>query len=374
MADRWAELFKWFHEHPEVSNQEDNTTEKILEVLREEGIPVLPSGLQTGVIALIQGGKEGPARMLRADIDALPVMEESGLPWASKCPGVMHACGHDFHITCVLRAAAELYRKRDRLAGKLYVVFQPGEEGSDGAPSVLRTHILDDAVEYYGLHADPEQDPGVVSLASGAVTASVDRFMITVCGTGGHGATPHLAENPIPILWNLLNEISLSAGRKLSAFTPHVITVTHISGGTTWNVIPAEAFAEGTVRTQDTEGRTAIQKHFTESCEAFGRIYGIPIELEYENGPNVTVNDEALVQKAYLVAEKCGMKAIPMHQYMIGDDFGDYYPPESGKTGIYIRTGSGKGAPLHHPQFQVDLSAIEPVSHYLAALLLYPDE
>ena len=370
MADKWIELFKWFHEHPEVSYREEKTTEKILEVLREEGIPVLPSGLKTGAIALIQGGKEGPARMLRADIDALPVSEESGVPYASKNPGVMHACGHDFHITCVLRAAAELNRRKAGLAGKLYVVFQPGEEGFDGAASVLRTHILDDAVEYYGLHSEPELEVGVVSLAAGAVTSSVDRFQITVCGKGGHGAMPHNAENPIPILWNLLNEISLSADRKLSAFTPHVITVTRISGGSTWNVIPEQAFAEGTVRTLDAEGQAAIQRHMAESCEAFGRIYGIPVKLEYENGPNITYCDEALVRKAARVAESCGLKAVRMRPQMIGDDFGDYIPPDSGKTGVFIRTGTGKGASLHHPRFRADLSAIEPISDYFTALLL----
>ena len=370
MSDQWLKLFKWFHEHPEVSHQEEMTTGKILEVLREEGISVLSSGLRTGAIALIPGGKEGQPRMLRADIDALPVTEESGLPWASKHPGVMHACGHDFHITCVLRAAAELNRRRAELPGDLYIVFQPGEEGFNGAPSVLETGVLDNVREYYGLHADPEQEAGVVSVSSGAVTSSVDRFRITVCGTGGHGAAPHMAENPIPILWNLLSEISLSADRKLSAFSPHVLTVTHICGGNTWNVIPEEAFAEGTVRTLDETGRAAIQKHVEDSCKAFGEIYGIAVRLEYENGPGAVYNDEALAQKASLAAEACGLKVVGMRPQMIGDDFGDYFPPESGRKGIFVRTGTGKGAPLHHPRFRVDLSAIEPVSRFLTTLLL----
>ena len=370
MAEQWQELFKWFHEHPEVSFREEKTTGKILEVLREEGISVVSTDLRTRAVALIPGGKEGQSRMLRADIDALPVTEESGLPWASKHPGVMHACGHDFHITCVLRAAVELNRRKEELPGNLYIVFQPGEEGFNGAASVLKTGLLDDVRECYGFHADPEQEAGVISIASGTVTSSVDRFRITVCGTGGHGAMPHAAENPIPILWNLLNEISLSADRKLSAFSPHVVTVTHICGGTTWNVIPDEAFAEGTVRTLDETGRAAIQKHMEDSCRAFGEIYGIPVKLAYEKGPGATYNDEALVQKASLVAETCGMKVIRMPPQMIGDDFGDYCPPESGRKGIYVRTGSGKRAPLHHPQFRVDLSAIEPVSRFLTVLLL----
>ena len=180
--------FEWFHMHPELSYEENKTTEKIREILTESGIEILPYPLETGVIAIVRGSKNGPVQALRCDIDALPVKEETGLTYASCCEGKMHACGHDFHIIAGIGCAVLLQGRKDELAGDVKFIFQPGEETSVGALKILETDVLADVEQIWGIHADPTNDVGVLGIREGYVTAAVDRFVITIKGTGCHGA------------------------------------------------------------------------------------------------------------------------------------------------------------------------------------------
>ncbi|MBQ8006055.1 MAG: amidohydrolase, partial [Lachnospiraceae bacterium] len=333
-------------------------------------IKTIPSGLKTGVIALIAGGKEGEDRMLRADIDALPVTEDTGLEYMSKNRDVMHACGHDFHTVCALAAAVCLNERRDELSGNVYVVFQPGEEAFYGSRTVLETHVLDNVRKFYGFHCDPTKDVGVICVRDGAVTASVDRFMITVNGTAGHGAVPHKANNPIPVIVSIAQQINTFSGGMISAFSPHVITITEISAKSAWNVIPESAKLTGTVRTMDEDARKIIRSQIGRIAGEFGEMYDVETVTEYEAGSHVTWNDSKLCNHAKSIARKCNLAIEEHESEMTGDDFGDYAPYGSEKSGVYIRVGTGKSYPLHHPKFMIDPAAIEPVTDFLVSLFL----
>ena len=369
MERNWTEEFKWFHSHPEVGFQEYKTTERIKKILKEEGIEQLPLGLSTGALAVIRGKHPGTNRLFRADIDALPVKEESGLSYASENDGFMHACGHDVHLTSALMTAEILNRKKDEVKGNVYILFQPGEEVFDGARNVIKTGITKGIDEFYAFHVDPASDVGEIELKKGGVTSSVDRFQITVTGTGAHAAMPHEGNNPISVLTQIASWISSYSDGKIDAFTPHVVTVTRISTGTTWNVIPSFGELEGTIRTLDDSARAQIKKEFERAVEAFEILHGVRISLTWQEGSHVAWNDEALVNKAEDVAGKLSFKTKAPDNLMIGDDFGDYAPQGSGKKSLYVRIGSGKGETYHHPKFTADPGVLNIASQFISELI-----
>ena len=180
LEKKLAEWFEWFHRHPELSYEEYETTDKIREVLTEAGVEILPCALETGLVAIVRGAKEGPVQALRCDIDALPIREETNLAYASEYEGKMHACGHDFHITAGIGCAVLLNERKDELAGTVKIIFQPGEESSLGALKVLETDVMEDVERIWGLHADPTNEAGTLGIREGYVTAAVDRAPILV--------------------------------------------------------------------------------------------------------------------------------------------------------------------------------------------------
>ena len=359
MARDYRKEFEWFHSHPETGFKEFETTKRIKEILKEENIEEIPLNLETGALAVIRGGKKGNNRLLRADIDALPVNEESGLPYSSNNYGVMHACGHDIHLVTGLKVADILNRNKENVSGNVFVLFQPGEEVFDGARNVIKTGITKDIDEFYAFHVDPSREVGVLEAGTGGVTSSVDRFKITVKGAGSHAAIPHKAKNPITVLLEIANWISTQSDRSVDAFTPRVISVTRINAGSTWNVIPETGEIEGTIRTLDEAARTKIKSEFDKSVAAFASLYDVEIEIEWEEGSNIAYNDEDLRKKALYAAEKLGIKTEEKEKLLIGDDFGDYAPFGSGKKGLYIRIGSGKGFTYHHPSFIANPDVID---------------
>lgn len=366
----WLEEFKWFHSHPEVGFREYETTIRIRQILQEEGIEEIPFPLETGALAVIRGTKPGNSRLLRADIDALPVKEESGLPYASVNEGRMHACGHDIHIVNGLMVASDLNGRRDEVEGTVYVLFQPGEEVVDGARSVIRSGITEGIDEFYAIHVDPASEAGMLGLKSGGITASVDRFHFTVTGESAHAAMPHQGNNPIHVLTDLAKWLDSYSDSKVNAFTSHVVTVARISAGNAWNVIPASGELEGTVRTYDEAARAVIKSEIEGAMRAFEKLYGVNISLDWWDGPHVTMNDEALYEKAKRVADRLGFPTKVPDDIMIGDDFGDYVTPESGKKSLYIRIGSGVGETYHHPRFCADPTMLHTTSRFMSELLL----
>ena len=362
-----ALLYDWFtdlHRHPETAGEERRTTQKVRSVLLEQGISLLETGLPTGALCRI-GRAEGPVIALRCDMDALPVTEESGLPYASLVPGKMHACGHDFHTAAVLGAALLLKSREAALPGAVKVIFQPAEEVNRGAAAMLATGLLEDVAEFYGIHTLPEFEPGVLGIRPGPVMAAPDRFSVTLRGRGGHSAEPETAVDPIPAMAAVIQGFQTLVSRRLDPFSPAVVSVTHAEAGRTWNVIPETAFLEGTVRTMTPEDRKTAREYLEPMVRGIAQAYGCAAEFDWKDQSAPLINDDKLCRFAADAAMEAGFAVRPQKDTMIGEDFALYLQR---RPGCFIRVGTGGGYPLHHPRFRADPAALLPTARYLAAL------
>lgn len=368
--DEWISLFQWFHRHPELGYEEVETTARIRAVLAEQDIEIVPSELQTGLIAVIKGAKPGRVVCLRADIDALPVEEQTNLDYASKYKGKMHACGHDFHTVTALYIASLLRERQNEICGTIYIVFQPAEEVIGGARKVLRTGILTEVEEFYGFHAEPSLRVGEVSCVSGTVMASVDQFSITVTGKGCHGATPWQGSNPIPILTSMVNDIYKIIRDESGKEHSKVLSVTHIEAGNAWNVIPEQAYLEGTVRTLYETERRQIKSAVYEIAEQQGEKSDAAIVVQWREGPSAVVNDEELSEFVKKELEEKNIVNIKLPSAMVGEDFSEYKKQIGDARSLYLKVGTGIGAALHQSTFCVDPAAIKVTAELYTAIIL----
>lgn len=364
--EKLIEYFKWFHKNPELSYEEYATTEKIKEILDKEGVEILPCTLETGLVAIIRGAKKGPIQALRCDIDALPIREETGLSYASKYEGKMHACGHDFHIVVGIGCAVLLNEKKEQMEGTVKIIFQPAEETSLGALKILETDVMDDVERIWGIHADPTNDVGTVGLREGAVTAAVDHFVVTVKGKGCHGAHPDDGQDPIPAAASMIQAFQTIVTRNINAFHPALVSVTRMQAGNTWNVIPETAQLEGTVRTMDREDRSLFEQRLKEIAGYTAMSYGLTAEVQWIAGPPATMNDAEMVNVSTEKAGKLGLRVVPEESSMGGDDFAFL---EQQIPGCYLKVGTGKGQLIHQPGFMVDLRVIMLTVKYVTELL-----
>lgn len=367
LEKKLTEWFEWFHRHPELSCGEYETTDKIRNILLKEGVEILPCELETGLAAIIRGEKKGPVWALRCDIDALPIQEQSGLPYASLCEGRMHACGHDFHIVSGIGAAVLLNESKALLAGDVKIIFQPAEENCQGALKILETDVMEDVERIWGIHADPTNEAGVLGIREGCVTAAVDRFVIELKGVGCHGAHPDDGTDPIPAAAAIVQALQTIITRNINAFHPALISVTRIQAGNTWNVIPERAELEGTVRTMDRQDRRLFEKRLRETAEYTASAFGVKAHVKWIEGAPATFNDGKMAEHAVKTAGECGFEVVPEESSLGGDDF-SYF--EEKIPGCYIKIGTGKGQTIHQPGFRVDESVILPAARYLAALLM----
>lgn len=367
MEKQLIEWFEWFHKNPELSYEEYHTTAKIKEILTQAGVEILSCPLETGLVAVIRGKQPGPVCALRCDIDALPIMEETQLPYASLCEGKMHACGHDFHIIAGIGCAILLNKRTNELAGTVKIIFQPGEESSLGALKILETDVMDDVAQIWGIHADPTNEAGVLGIREGYVTAAVDRFVITIKGAGCHGAHPDDGIDPIPAAAAIIQAFQTIVTRNINAFHPALVSVTRMEAGNTWNVIPETAVLEGTVRTMDREDRVLFEKRMVEIAGHTAHAYGAEAAVEWVPGPPAVYNDKRMTEKSIRAAEQCGLIVAEEETSLGGDDFSFY---ENKIPGCYIKIGTGKGQLIHQPGFQVDEKVIWPAAEYLMKLLI----
>ena len=366
LQGKLEEIFQDFHRYPEISTKEFRTTKKIKEYLTEWGVKLIALPLPTGVLAQIGTGNR-PVAALRCDLDALPVQEETGLPYASEVSGCMHACGHDFHMTSVLGAALLLKERESQLKGTVRLIFQPSEEVNEGAVPVLRTGLLGDVSEYYGIHADPEIDAGTLGIREGAVMACPDHFQIRIHGCGGHGAQPNLSLNPIPCAASVILALQQAVPGKISPFSPCVLSVCQIQAGDTWNVIPGQALLEGTLRTMsDTDRETGISS-IREIAEYTAKTWGCTAETVFFPAPPPVVNNADLAVFAAETARSLGIRVIQQEPSMIGEDFAEYLQE---KPGCFIRVGTGIGPGLHHSKFKADPSVLSGTAEFLAELVI----
>ena len=360
-------FFEELHMHPELSYEEYETTERIKRELAAAGIEILQIPLKTGVTAIVRGAKPGKTYGLRCDIDALPIAEETDLPYKSKTPGKMHACGHDFHTAAVFGAALLLQERKEELQGTVKILFQPAEESSNGAEAVLETGVFSDVTAIFGLHTAAYLPVGTLGIRAGSVMAAVDRFELNITGTGCHGGHPDEGVDTILVAASVIQAFQSIVGRNLNPFHTGVVSVTRINGGNTWNVIPDKVELEGTVRSMEKDDRIFIERRMREIAEHTAAAYGANAELLWYPGPPATVNEKAWSAFAQKVAEESGFEVVPQRNSTGGEDFAFYLEKI---PGCFINVGTGVGYPNHHPKFYADEAALTPAAEYLEKLLV----
>lgn len=366
LEQKLTDFFEELHSHPELSYEEYETTERIKRELHAAGIEILQTPLKTGVVAIIRGAQLGKTYGLRCDIDALPIMEGTELPYKSEIPGKMHACGHDFHTAAVLGTALLLQERKEKLHGNVKILFQPAEESSHGAETVLQTGILSDVEAIFGMHTAAYLPVGTLGIRAGSVMAAVDRFELNITGTGCHGGHPDEGVDTILVAASVIQALQSIVCRNLNPFHTGVVSVTRIHGGNTWNVIPDKVELEGTVRSMDKEDRVFIEKRMRGIAENTAAAYGAKAELLWYPGPPATVNEETWSAFAEDVAKECGYEVVPQRNSTGGEDFAFYLEKI---PGCFINVGTGVGYPNHHPRFYADEAALAPAAEYFARLL-----
>ncbi|RXS87875.1 amidohydrolase [Streptomyces sp. TM32] len=297
MREELVRLRRGLHTDPEVGLDLPRTQEKVLGAL--DGLPLeISTGSHlSSVTAVLRGGRPGPVVLLRADMDALPVTERTGLEFSSATPGVMHACGHDLHTTMLVGAAHLLAARRQDLAGDVVLMFQPGEEGCDGAGAMLAEGILEAAgprpVAAYALHVFTTDFPaGVFMARSGATMAATNNVDVTVIGAGGHASAPHRAKDPVPAACEMVTALQTMVSRTCDPFDPVVLTIGSLHAGTRRNVIPETVRMEGTVRTFSTRAQNRMQDAVVTLVRQIAAAHGLRAEVEFTKRYPVTVNDE----------------------------------------------------------------------------------
>ncbi len=355
--------FYYLHAHPELSFKEFETTKRIIEDLLLHDIRVLESGLTTGVIAEI--GSRGPVVALRADIDALPVQEETILSYKSENEGIMHACGHDSHTAILLGAALILKKVENELPGKVRLIFQPAEEAPGGASEVIDKGGLDEVEAIFGLHCSPLYDVGTLALKEGPTHAAVEKFKVWFKGCGTHAAHPDLGNDIIVITSYFINAVQSLVSREQDPVDPAVVSITRIDAGTTWNVLPESSSLEGTIRTYSKSAREKIKRRFEEVAHGIASTFGVRAEVSFPVEAPATYNDPGLLKLARKVGAQQGFKLEEAPLSLGGEDFSLY---QEKVKGFFSLLGTGHSYPNHNPRFRVDVRALYPAALYQAAL------
>ena len=374
-----------FHEHPELSGEEVETAAFICAKLDEWGIAhrrvqgfrsaefagERADFIGTGVIATIRGGAEGaygsdgnPARRvaLRTDMDALPIAERTGAQFASRNPGVMHACGHDCHMAMMLGAVRVLSQLRDRLRGEVRVIFQPAEEISIGARDMIAAGALDGVDAIYGAHIWSEVEAGTISCEVGPRMAYTDWFRIDIEGASAHGSMPHKGVDAIVIAAEIVDALQVIVSRRISPFEPVVITVGEIHGGTARNIMAGSAYLTGTLRTWNPDVRQRAIDRIERVAGKTSHAFGADIRFTFEEGNPAVVNDEVCAEAARrAVAEVLGEDAVGAYEgTLAGEDFAEYLQLV---PGVFVFVGThnpavGAEHPQHSCYYTVDESVL----------------
>ncbi|TXR64829.1 M20 peptidase aminoacylase family protein [Bacillus sp. AR18-7] len=353
------------HEHPELSYEEFETTKAIKNWLEEKNITIIHSNLETGVIAEISGNSNGPLIAIRADIDALPIQEETNLPYASKIHGRMHACGHDFHTAAIIGAAYLLKEKESSLSGTVRFIFQPAEESSNGACKVIEAGHLRGVQAIFGMHNKPDLPVGTIGIKDGPLMAGVDRFEIEIHGVGTHAAVPDAGVDPIVASSQIVMALQTIVSRNISSSHNAVVSVTNIHSGNTWNVIPEKATLEGTVRTFQNETREKIPALMKRIIQGVSDALGVKTEFRFYAGPPAVHNDTSLTNLSTQVAETMNLNIVSPIPSMAGEDF-SFYQQEI--PGSFVFMGTSGTHEWHHPAFTVDERALPVSAEYFALL------
>jgi amidohydrolase len=342
------------HRIPEPAYMEEKTSAYVAEYLKREGLDVLTGVARFGVMGLMKLSSPGKTLMIRADMDALPVSEETGLPFVSVHPGAMHACGHDGHMAMVLGTVTVLNQVKEKLRGNVKFLFQPAEEGPGGAKPMIEAGVMENPhVDYsIGCHLWPAIPEGTIGVKAGPLMAAMDRFDIKIIGKGGHGAMPHLCIDALEVGTQVVNALQRIVSRQMNPLNPTVVTVGSFHAGTTFNVIPGKAELCGTTRTFDKKIWNSwperIEKIVRGICQSMGADY----ELKYTQGYPPTLNDEFMAE----LVRRCGgevvggERVIEPEPTMGGEDMA-FYLEKSRGCFFFLGVGLEGCAPLHNPKF-----------------------
>ena len=357
-------IFQEIHRHPELGNREERTAVLIRRRLAALGWEVTPVA-GTGTVGLLRGGKAGPTVAIRADIDALPITEETGLPYASRTPGVMHACGHDFHTAALLGAAQLLVKRREALAGNVKLFFQPDEEGDGGAARMIAAGCMEDPPvdAAFCCHVESGIPMGTVSVRSGPICAASNPFSVILRGRGSHGAKPHLGTDVIVAGAQIVTALQTIASRRTSPTEPVVVTVGAFHSGTAGNVLAETAELTGILRTMGGEARERVKRDFRDIVSGIAAAMGVEAEITiFESYPGCR-NDPAMTDLLRRAAgEILGRENVwELPEPSLGtDDFG-YFSDAVPGCYYYIGVGSeanGFTFPNHNPRFAADPEAL----------------
>jgi amidohydrolase len=360
--ERVVELRRAIHRRPELGFEEHETQALIERELDAIGVEHRRVA-QTGVVGIVRGALAGHVVALRADMDALPITERSGLEFASEIPGKMHACGHDAHTAMLLGAARELHAMRARLHGTIVLIFQPAEEGPGGAEPMIAQGALDDPkVEAIAmLHVDPRLAPGEISITPGPVNASADELYITIRGKGGHGAYPHTAIDTIPAASAVVLALQNIAARETDPLKSVVVTIGTIAGGYRNNVIADEVQMSGTLRAHDPQIRDGLEARVRRIVEHAAAAYGASAEVRIVRGYPPVLNDVTLAESlARYMREQTPLRVERLEPTMGAEDFA-YFARRV--PGVHVRLGirseaAGSIHPGHSPEFRLDEAAL----------------
>lgn len=374
IADYASDMTAWrqhLHQIPELALDCHDTAAFVTERLKEFGVDEIHQGFATtGLVAIINGQGDGPTIGLRADMDALPMEEKTGLDYASTRPGKMHACGHDGHTTMLLGAAKYLAETR-KFSGRVALIFQPAEEAIGGARIMVEEGIMDqfDIKQVYAMHNVPEFEAGAFFTAPGPVMAAVDTFHIHITGKGGHGATPHETRDPVVAACGIAQAIQTIVSRNNYALDDLVVSVTQIHTGTVDNVIPDTAYINGTVRSFDPEVQKMVIRRLEAIVAGQAASYDVEAALDYEIGYPATVNDAEKAAFAVEVARDVAGedRVVPDATKVMGAE--DFAYMLEARPGAYVCIGQGPSAGLHHPEYNFN-DDIAPVGASFFARLV----
>ncbi|MCP4536875.1 MAG: amidohydrolase [Chloroflexi bacterium] len=376
------QLVAWrrdFHMHPELGLEEHRSAAIIAEKLRELGYQVQTGVAQTGVVALLKGKQPGPVVMARVDMDALPITEENETEYVSQNPGLMHACGHDAHMAIGLGVATLMAQRQDQMTGTLKLIFQPGEEGMNGAEIMVKEGVMENPRPdvFLSTHVWNDKPVGTICVTLGAAMAAADKWMCTVRGKGGHGAMPHQTVDPIVATAQIVTALQTVVSRNVSPMETAVVTVGKIHGGEAFNIIPPQVELGGTIRTFSPQVQETVWQRMREVVERVAAAYGAEAELKIVSLTPAVINDGEVVDIVRAAAKAVvGPENIFSDVRTMGSEDASYFMKDV--PGCYFFVGSanaerGLDAAHHNPRFDIDEDALplgvaaltNALAHYL---------
>jgi amidohydrolase len=366
-------LRRGFHTHPELGFKEIRTAGIVAHELNNLGLEVSTGVGETGVVALLEGEQPGPTALVRFDMDALPIEEQTGAPYASQNPGVMHACGHDGHTAIGLTVARLLNAHRSELAGKVKLVFQPAEEGLGGAEKMIADGVLDQPRPdvTLALHLWNERPLGWIGISSGPTMAAAEIFRLHITGKGGHGAVPDLAVDPLLASAQIITALQSIVARNISPLQSAVVSVTTLHAGEAFNVIPPEAKLEGTIRTFEPHVRAQVVSRFNEIVSGVAKALGCQVQVEIQTLTPAVINKPETAAMIQSIAKRLlPDSTIDANFRTMGSEDMAYMMQQI--PGCYFFIGSanpekGLDAAHHHPRFDFDEQALPRAAAMMAA-------